>query len=238
MRKSDQLVNRRPRVIVSRASGQTRAVVLVLHGGKSVSRAVSQATDLSVLRMIPFAWATRRQVRRDGVAVWRLRYRYAGWNGSEDSPVADARWALAEVRRRHGDIPVTLLGHSMGGRAVLRVADDPSVGTVITLAPWLPPGEPVEGIRHRRVVILHGDHDRITSAAESVDWAKRAQPLATSVLIRLLRGGEHSLLRRGRLWHQLAVAFVVHALAHEGVLKPDKQAELQDILERNVSLLM
>src|SRR3954447_22875142 len=93
---------------VTPARGETRAVVLVLHGGKAVSRELSMSTHLSVLRMIPFARLIRRRTRRDGVAVWRLRYRYRGWNGAEASPVTDARWALDEVRRRHGHVPVVL----------------------------------------------------------------------------------------------------------------------------------
>ena len=37
-------------------------------------------------------------------------------------------------------MPVVLLGHSMGGRTAVAVADDPSVVGVVALAPWLPAG--------------------------------------------------------------------------------------------------
>ena len=77
---------------------------------------------------------------RQGLAVWAVHYRYRGWNGRQASPLADVGWALAEVRRRHGDVPVVLLGHSMGGRAALRRPGDPSVRAVLALAPWLPDG--------------------------------------------------------------------------------------------------
>ena len=71
-----------------------------------------------------------------GVAVWLLCYRYRGWNRPDLDPVADARWALAEIRRAHPGVPVALVGHSMGGRVALRVADEPGVVAVCALAPW------------------------------------------------------------------------------------------------------
>ncbi|MGR4852480.1 alpha/beta fold hydrolase [Streptomyces sp. LARHCF252] len=50
----------------------------------------------------------------------------------------DARRALGELARRAGDVPVVLVGHSMGGRAALRAADAPQVRAVPALAPWCP----------------------------------------------------------------------------------------------------
>jgi alpha-beta hydrolase superfamily lysophospholipase len=163
--------------------------------------------------MLPFAWDIGRQVRRHGVAVWRLHYRYRGWNEPEASPVADARWALDEVRRRHGDVPVVLLGHSMGGRVAVRVADDMAVRNIVLLAPWLPVGEPVAPVNGRRVLILHGDRDRTTSLAESEVWAARAATASAAVRVRQIRGGEHTMLRHARLWHSLAAQGVIRCLA-------------------------
>lgn len=190
---------------VTSGRGPTQAVVLLLHGGKAVSREVSMSTHLSVLRMIPLGWAVRRQARRcgiSGVAVWRLRYRYRGWNGAEASPVTDARWALAEVRRRHGDVPVVLVGHSMGGRVAVHVGSDPHVAGLVLLAPWLYPGEPrVEG---KPVLVLHGDRDRITSPQLSEAWARRS-----GAELRIVPGGEHFMLRHLRLWHRWAARAAV-----------------------------
>ena len=189
------------------ALGRTKAVVLVLHGGKAVSRERAMTTQLSALRMLPFAWAVRRRTWRQGTAVWRLRYRYRGWNGSEASPVADARWALEQVRARHGDVPVVLLGHSMGGRTAAHVADDPSVTGLVLLAPWLQPGEPVPG-PGKDVVVLHGDQDRITSAGSSVAWAREAERRGAHVTVRVLNGAEHFMLRQASTWHRLAAQAV------------------------------
>ena len=81
----------------------------------------------------------RRQA--DGLAVVSLRHCMRGWNGDLRSPVADARWALDQFRERFGDVDVALVGHSMGGRTALAVADDPSVRSVVALAPWIEPGD-------------------------------------------------------------------------------------------------
>ena len=116
-----------PSVATYPATAATSAVVIVLPGGKADSFAPTAPRQLARLRMLPFARQLSRRGRRYGVQVWMLRYRYRGWNGAENSPVQDARWALDEVRRRHGDVPVVLVGHSMGGRTALRVAADPAV---------------------------------------------------------------------------------------------------------------
>jgi len=50
-----------------------------------------------------------------GTAVALLRNRYRGWNEPHADPVADARWALEEIERRCGEIPIVLVGHSMAG---------------------------------------------------------------------------------------------------------------------------
>lgn len=209
-----------PTLATSGGRGATRAVVLVLHGGKAVSREVVTSTHLSALRMLPFAWAIRRRTRRQGVEVWRLRYRYRGWNGAEASPVADARWALDEVRQRHGAVPVIVMGHSMGGRVAAYVADDLSVQGLVLLAPWLTAVQAVRVRQDLRVNVLHGDQDRITSSRASAAWAERARWAGAAVTVRLIPGGEHFMLRHFRLWHRLAVEAVVSDLAAARTVPP------------------
>lgn len=196
-----------PTLTVRPAIAPTRAVVLVLHGGKATSRAPTRPSQLSVLRMRPFATA----LRRAGAEVWLLRNRVRGWNGPEMSPVADAIWALDQIRDRHGDVPVSLVGHSMGGRAALRVAGDPSVRGVVALAPWLPDGEPVEPVTGRRVVIMHGTRDRWTDPDGSLAYARRAESLAAELRVVLIRGVGHPMLRRISLWHGLTSLFALEA---------------------------
>jgi alpha-beta hydrolase superfamily lysophospholipase len=184
---------------------------LLLHGGKEHSVRPAQRTDLSAVRMRPFARAIHAQGAPLGVAVWELRYRVRGWNGEQRSPVPDARWALEEVRRRHGAVPVVLVGHSMGGRTAVHVLDDPSVTALVALAPWLP-DEPVAGATGKRVLVVHGTADSVTSPRETWEWAEQARPLAGRLLYVRVGGSGHALLRRARLWTDLAVGWTLTSL--------------------------
>jgi pimeloyl-ACP methyl ester carboxylesterase len=88
--------------------------------------------------------------------------------------VADAEWALDRILDRHGDVPVTLIGHSMGGRTAVAVAGHPNVVALAALAPWLPAGEPYEQVAGRAVLVVHGRLDTTTSPRGSLEWARRA----------------------------------------------------------------
>lgn len=200
-----------PGVDVRPARGATHALVLLLHGGKERSYDKSEPMHYSARRMRPFARALHRRGARHGVAVWTVRYRVRGWNEPDLSPVADARWALEEVRRRHGDVPVVLLGHSMGGRVAVRVLDDPSVVAMVALAPWLP-HEPVEVARDRDVLVAHAVVDSWTSPQASLAWAEQVRAVARSVSYVRIRRTGHFLLRRQRLWTQLATGFCLSSL--------------------------
>src|SRR3954451_3412657 len=112
-----------------------------------------------------------------GLSTWLLRYAVRGWNGG--APVADARWALDEVRRELGDVPVVLLGHSMGGRTAVHVADDPSVVGVVALAPWLPAGEGIAALSGTPLVAAHGRRDHLTSARATRAYVERLAATGT-----------------------------------------------------------
>lgn len=194
-------------------AGPVRGVALVLHGGKSQSRDPVQAHHLSPARMVPFAKDLHRAGRRHGLAVWILRNSVRGWNGADMSPLQDARWALQLVREQHPDVPVFLVGHSMGGRTALAAADDPQVAAVVALAPWLDPASPTAGVAGRRVLIVHGTLDRWTSPAASFAFAQRAAGSAAGMQYVSLSGAGHFMLRKVRLWHSLATGFVLKAFA-------------------------
>lgn len=183
--------------------------VLLLHGGRSVSREPSRPGQLAAVRMRPFVRPLVRALPEPGLLVAHVRYRYRGWNGEAADPVDDARRALAELAGLAGGIPVVLVGHSMGGRAALRVAGHPQVRAVVGLAPWWPPGEPVAPLRGRAVLALHGDRDRMTSAGASWDLVRRARELeGTRAGALSVTGGDHAMLRRAGAWHRTTASAV------------------------------
>lgn len=191
---------------------RVEAVALVLHGGREASRAEVKRRHLAVRRMRPFARGLAAAGGDDGLAVWLLRNRVRGWNGTERSPVADARWALTEIAARHGDVPVVLVGHSMGGRTAVHVAGDDRVVAVVALAPWLPPGEPYEQVAGRAVLVVHGQLDATTSPRASLAWARRAATVTDRIWWVEVRREQHAMLLRAPLWHRLATQFAVAAL--------------------------
>ena len=133
-----------PSLLTVGPRGAPRAAVVIAHGGKSQSTAPDSNLRSPALRMLPFLLDLARSGRRLGLASAQLRYRLVGYN--EGDPVADVEWALDHVAERYG-VPVCLLGHSMGARAALRAAGHPSVVSVVALAPWCPPAEPVRSAR-------------------------------------------------------------------------------------------
>jgi alpha-beta hydrolase superfamily lysophospholipase len=189
-----------------------RGIVLVLHGGRESSTDPVRAHQLAVLRMVPFARGLASAGRPHGLVVARLRFGQRGWNGDLRSPVSDARGALAELTRRFPDVPVALVGHSMGGRTALHVADDPSVRVVAALAPWITPTDPVETMTGRRLLVVHGDADRVTDPRASRDYAEQAATVARSVSWVGIRGEKHAMLHRPRLWHDLTTGYVLGGL--------------------------
>jgi pimeloyl-ACP methyl ester carboxylesterase len=200
---------RSPWSALFRASGRiddVRGAVVVVHGGRSVSRDPTRAIQPSVLRMAPIARAVRHALRGSGVVVVRPRFRVRGWNGSEASPVHDLSELLDEISDRFGRMPVVLVGHSMGARAALRVAGHPLVSAVAGLAPWLPPGEPVSQLAGRRILLAHGSADDVTSPHETWAYAERARSVGQVATIEVLNDG-HALLRRARIWHGIAAEF-------------------------------
>jgi pimeloyl-ACP methyl ester carboxylesterase len=188
------------------------AVALVLHGGRERSTEAVRPGQLAVRRMRPFARRLASEGSPEGLAVWSLQYQVRGWNGDLRSPVGDAVAALGRIRDRHGDVPVVLVGHSMGGRTAIAVAGAPSVVAVAALAPWLPEGEPHEQVAGRSVLVVHGALDTTTSPRGSLAWARRAATVTERIWRVELRWERHAMLLRAPTWHALTTEFALWAL--------------------------
>nr|WP_269329567.1 alpha/beta fold hydrolase [Kineosporia babensis] len=195
---------------------QVRAVALVLHGGRVSGREPVTWYQPAVLRMNLLAEALHRRVHRHGVQVWNLRFAVRGWNGPEASPLADARWALEQIRGRCAR-PIVLVGHSMGARTALRVSGEPDVCGAVGLAPWVPPEDPVDQLAGRSVVLVHGTADRVTDPALTAAYAQRARPVAKSLVHQEIPEAGHAMLQSVRRWDDLAAAGVLDILAANGV---------------------
>jgi predicted esterase len=193
-----------PRLETHAARGGTRGLAVFCHGGTATSVVPPREAALSLVRMRAIEQFVRSSTADRGIGTALLRYRVAGWNGAAADAYTDVLWALEQLRAEHGaDVPVVLVGHSMGGRAVLRAGGDPQVGAVCGLAPWTPPGEPVQHLTGRTVAILHGSGDRWVPAKLSADFALRAREAGASVA-RFTTPGGHSMVRGALRWHRFA----------------------------------
>ncbi|MEU2347778.1 alpha/beta fold hydrolase [Modestobacter sp. NPDC049651] len=184
--------------------GEVRGIALFCHGGAATGLEPPRERALSLARMRSFEQFVRRSTADRGIATALVRYRLAGWNGEAADAYQDVRWAVGQLREEHGgDVPVVLVGHSMGGRAALRAGGEPSVTAVCALAPWTPIDEPVMQLRGQTVVIAHGRGDRWVPARLSAQYVVRARRAGARVARFTVAGG-HSMLRRSHRWHTLA----------------------------------
>lgn len=199
-----------PRLIDVAVPPRPEGVVLVLHGGASRrTRMRVSPAQLSVLRMIPIA----RRIARAGngrLAVLRLLNSRRGWDAST-TPVDDARWALEQVRSRLGELPVCLVGHSLGGRAALLAVGAPGVLGAVALAPWVYPSDVPPGLGGQRILIVHGTADRVASPARSAALADRLRPRADLRYVSV-EGGTHAMLRHHAEFSRPAAEFAVETL--------------------------
>jgi alpha-beta hydrolase superfamily lysophospholipase len=187
-----------------------RALTLVLHGGAEHAQTPVDGRSLAWRRMRTLAQHIAPALGADGVGVAVLRYRMKGWNAGAEalpSPVPDARWALDEIARTYGDLPVAVVGHSMGARTGVAVADHPSVRGVVALAPWLPPDDPIGPLAGKTLRAAHGRRDKVTSPRATRRFVERAAAIADAEYTDMGPVG-HYMLRRAPLWDAFAAASV------------------------------
>lgn len=200
-----------PRLLWPTQVDHPTAVVLVLHGGRARSQRPVSRWQLAVWRMRPFASAIAR-AGRGQVAVAALHYAVRGWNGSAASPVADTRLALEQISARHPGVPIGLLGHSMGGRVALHLADDQRVSAIAALAPWVEAGDRPRWHRGLHVLVMHGTRDRMTSAARSRQYADALAQRGVDVTYEPVQGEGHAMLREATRWHEDSARFLIEHL--------------------------
>jgi pimeloyl-ACP methyl ester carboxylesterase len=208
-----------PRLIATHVPADPDAAVLVLHGGASRSgNMMVSPTQLSVLRMIPIA-ARLAHTGAGRLAVYRLLNSRRGWDTTH-TPVDDVRWALGRLRERFGrNLPVGLVGHSLGGRAAILAATQPEVRSVVALAPWVYPNDGDRDLSGRQVLIVHGAQDRIARPANSAAVARALGRTADVGYITIL-GGKHAMLRHHAEFDGLAAQFTVATLLGDPAAGP------------------
>ena len=200
-------------------------MALFCHGGTVASVEPPRERALSLARMRAIEQFVHATTAERGIATALVRYRLAGWNGEAADAYQDVRSSLEQLRAEHGnDVPMILVGHSMGGRAALRAGGEPQVTGVCALAPWTPPGEPVMHLRGQTVVILHGRGDRWVPARLSADFGVRARRAGARVARFTVAGG-HSMLRRAHRWHTFTRDVVLAGAGLEA-MRPEITAAL------------
>lgn len=198
--------------------------LLLPEGGPSGTR---RPSPLSTLAARPLAARLARAGRTEGLVAHVVHYRCRGWNGAAAHPAADAAWALEEVVRRYGDVPVCLAGTGMGARAALHAAGHPAVNSVLALAPWIPDlgpegadSVPVKQLAGRRVLLVHGTNDERTDPDLSYRYAERAKKINRDVCRFEVHSDGHSLHQHRAEVLSLAADFVLGSLFAHNYARP------------------
>ncbi|MFD4862446.1 alpha/beta hydrolase family protein [Streptomyces atratus] len=205
------------------APSAVSGVVLLLPDGEADSH--RRPSPLSYALQLPLARTLARAGREDGLAAHVVRYRCRGWNATDSQLAADARWAVDEVVRRYGDVPVCLAGHGMGGRAALRAGGHAAVNSVLAMAPWLPDSstdepEPVKHLLGRQVLLVHGTNDARTDPELSFRLAERAKKANRDTCRFEVHSDGHSLRQHRAEVVALATDFVRGSLFGRAYARP------------------
>jgi hypothetical protein len=234
------------------ASGAApHAVVLLLPGG-GMERSARRRSAVAAAAVRPLARRLVRGAQRGepetSLVAHVVHYRYRGWNGEAAHPACDAEWAVAEVVRRYGDVPVCLVGIDVGARAALRAAGHPMVTSVLALSLWLPgmrvpgmgmglgPGvgpprargpelvaqeqEPVRQLIGRQVLFVHGTDDEHTDPELSYRLAERVKKVNGDVCRFEVHTDGHRLHQHNAEVAALAENFVLGTVCGRDFARP------------------
>ncbi|MEU3789565.1 prolyl oligopeptidase family serine peptidase [Streptomyces fructofermentans] len=204
-------------------------VVLLLPGGDETS-ARRPSPLLAAASVRALGRRLTRAGRAEGLVAHVVHYRFRGWNGDEAHLARDTMWAVDEVVRRYGDVPVCLAGVDMGGRAALRAGGHSAVNSVLALAPWLPEddvaiaAEPVKQLVGRRVMIVHGTNDERTDPELSFRLAARVKKANRDICRFEVHSDGHGLHQHRDEVHALAEDFVMGVLFGRAFSRPVEDA--------------
>ena len=181
-----------------RVTGPTgHAVVVCVNGGQrgEVAGTWSASIEWLVRRLAP-------DFPELGFA--EVKYRIKSWKRL-DWCVADAMAAVEET----GAPRTLLLGFSMGGAVAIQAASEPTVDSVLGLAPWVPERLSLETLRGKRFDVVHGSLDRWlpgipgVSTASSRRGYERARALGVEGDYALIAGALHGIALRTNADHLL-----------------------------------
>jgi pimeloyl-ACP methyl ester carboxylesterase len=166
------------------------AAVVCLNGGQSREVEGTWSATLE--------WLVRRLAPEfPRLTFGEVKYRIKSWRRL-DACVDDARAALEALHAPR----TLLLGFSMGAAVAILAAGEPSVETVLGLAPWIPDRLELDALHGRRLRVLHGTLDQAlpgipgVSAAGSRRGFERARALGVDGEYTLVNGGLHGVALR------------------------------------------
>ena len=166
------------------------AVVCVNGGGRAeVPGTWSSTVEWLVERLAP---------RFSELRFGEVRYRVKSWRRL-DLCEEDALGAIAALEPRR----TLMLGFSMGGTVSVRLAGQPSIATVVGLAPWLPAQLDLSRLDGKRLAIIHGSLDSPlpgipgVTARSSRHAYERAVERGIDASYTVIRGGLHGAAVRG-----------------------------------------
>lgn len=171
------------------------AAVVCVNGGQAGEVAGTWSASLE--------WLVRRLAPQfPQLRFAEVRYRIKSWR-KLDWCIEDTRAAVRTLAA-----PRTLLvGFSMGGAVATQAADEPTVQTVVGLAPWLPERLSLEALRGRRLRVIHGTLDRWLPGVPGVSPAgsrggfERARALGVEGEYTLIPGALHGVAVRAHWGH-------------------------------------
>ena len=181
---------------IRRSGGEGPLAVVCMNGGQGDEVAGTWSATIEWL-------VARVQPRFPGLRFAEVRYRIKSWRRLPWC-MEDSRAAIVAT----GGERTLLVGFSMGGAVAIGVADEPSVGTVVGLAPWIPDRLDLGPLRGRRLAVIQGGLDRALPGVPGISprhsraGFERVRALGVDADYTLIRGAVHGLAVRsvgGRL---------------------------------------